>query len=106
MIIIKNLTTKVDTDELKRMFARHGPVKRILMPPGKLKNSLQRELSIKSFFFFHEGNKFFNLRSLLLVFVMVILISSGILQLSVVAFSDVFISTEAVLRHAITNSRN
>ncbi|VDN95672.1 unnamed protein product [Brugia pahangi] len=37
VIIIKNLTTKVDTEELKRMFARHGPVKQLLMPPGKLK---------------------------------------------------------------------
>lgn len=40
IIIIKNLTTKIDTDELKRMFARHGPVKQILMPPGKPKNDI------------------------------------------------------------------
>lgn len=38
IIIIKNLPAKTDTDELERMFARHGSVKQILMPPGKLKN--------------------------------------------------------------------
>uniref|UniRef100_A0A0R3RN75 RNA-binding protein 19 n=1 Tax=Elaeophora elaphi TaxID=1147741 RepID=A0A0R3RN75_9BILA len=46
VIIIKNLTTKVDTDELKRMFARHGPVKQILMPPGGVTAILEMENSV------------------------------------------------------------
>uniref|UniRef100_A0A1I8EDD3 RRM domain-containing protein n=1 Tax=Wuchereria bancrofti TaxID=6293 RepID=A0A1I8EDD3_WUCBA len=43
VIIIKNLTTKVDTEELKRMFARHGPVKQLLMPPGGVTAILEME---------------------------------------------------------------
>ncbi|EJD76605.1 RNA recognition domain-containing protein [Loa loa] len=46
VIIIKNLTTKVDIDELKRMFARHGPVKQLLMPPGGITAILEMENSI------------------------------------------------------------
>ncbi|KAL3985712.1 RNA recognition motif family protein [Acanthocheilonema viteae] len=46
IIIIKNLTPKVDTDELKRMFARHGPVKQILMPPGGITAILEMENSV------------------------------------------------------------
>ncbi|VIO98796.1 RNA recognition motif [Brugia malayi] len=46
VIIIKNLTTKVDTEELKRMFARHGPVKQLLMPPGGITAILEMENSV------------------------------------------------------------
>ncbi|VDO39245.1 unnamed protein product [Onchocerca flexuosa] len=46
VIIIKNLTAEVDVDELKRMFARHGPVKQILMPPGGVTAILEMENSV------------------------------------------------------------
>ncbi|VDK89274.1 unnamed protein product, partial [Onchocerca ochengi] len=46
VIIIKNLTAKVDVDELKRMFARHGPVKQILMPLGGVTAILEMENSV------------------------------------------------------------
>ncbi|VDN05656.1 unnamed protein product [Thelazia callipaeda] len=34
VIVVKNLTAKVEASELRRMFERHGPVKQILLPPG------------------------------------------------------------------------
>ncbi|KAM3716826.1 putative RNA-binding protein [Dirofilaria immitis] len=46
VIIIKNLIAKVDTDELKRMFARYGPVKQILMPLGGVTAILEMENSV------------------------------------------------------------
>ncbi|VDK79849.1 unnamed protein product [Litomosoides sigmodontis] len=46
IIIIKNLPAKADTDELERMFARHGPVKQILMPPGGVTAILEMENSV------------------------------------------------------------
>uniref|UniRef100_A0A915PXN7 RRM domain-containing protein n=1 Tax=Setaria digitata TaxID=48799 RepID=A0A915PXN7_9BILA len=46
VIIVKNLTAKVDTDELKRMFARHGPVKQILMPPEGVTAIVEMENSV------------------------------------------------------------
>ncbi|CAG9540195.1 unnamed protein product, partial [Cercopithifilaria johnstoni] len=46
VIIIKNLPAKVDTDELKRMFAKHGSIKQILMPPGGVTAVLEMENSV------------------------------------------------------------